>query len=228
VYGVRVGAMPSSPWVEGRRVDTVNADTILDDNYDIVLVDASGANRLITLPTAASAKFKRVICKKIDAVGNTVTLAANGAETIDGAANVVLSNQYEEVEVESNGTAWYIIGRYTASSAVGSLIYDGTGATVDALTVLFTHTEARGLGGMGSIKNTGGVNTLTIRRRVVDKFGNTTTQDDDVLPGAYFSWDVSETVGASGPPYTTFEVQVQSKVAGNSTNYEIHQLTFTG
>jgi hypothetical protein len=87
----------------------VNANTTLDSTYQTVAVDASGANRTITLPAAATCTGRRYDIKKVDSSANTVTIDGNSAETIDGAATYVISNQYTSVTIISNGSGWYII-----------------------------------------------------------------------------------------------------------------------
>jgi hypothetical protein len=95
--------------VNGENLQTVAVDTVLDVNHRTVNVDASLAARTITLPTAASAKNRKYIVKKIDASLNTVTIDPSGAETIDGAALFVLTVQYQSIEFQSDGTAWWIV-----------------------------------------------------------------------------------------------------------------------
>jgi len=90
-------------------IGPVAADTLLNLFYRTVTVDASGAARTITLPTAASAKWRKYIIKKVDASANTVTVDADGAETIDGALTYVLIAQYQSVEIQSDGSTWWII-----------------------------------------------------------------------------------------------------------------------
>lgn len=95
--------------IEDENVTSVGVDVTLTNDYRTVPVDASGANRTITLPTAASAKWRKYIIKKIDATVNTVTIDADGAETIDGALTFVLTVQYQAIEIQSDGTQWWII-----------------------------------------------------------------------------------------------------------------------
>lgn len=92
-------------------IATVTNNTTLDPAIDggTVLVDATAGNVTITLPTAASADERKYNVKKVDASVNTVTVDADGAETIDGAANYVLTVQYQSVSVQSNGTAWWVL-----------------------------------------------------------------------------------------------------------------------
>lgn len=103
------GVTGASSHIDNEGVITVGVDVTLDDNYRTVPVDASGANRTITLPTAASAKWRKYIIKKIDSSVNTVTIDADGAETIDGALTFVLTVQYQAIEIQSDGTTWWII-----------------------------------------------------------------------------------------------------------------------
>jgi hypothetical protein len=89
-------------------VTTLSADTTLSSVHHTVLVSASGAARTITLPAAGSHTGRIYKIKKIDATANTVTIDANGSETIDGATTYVISAQYGSVTVVSDGTNWFI------------------------------------------------------------------------------------------------------------------------
>lgn len=73
------------------------------------LADATAGAFSVTLPTAASMINKIVNIKKIDSSVNAVTIDPNGAETIDGAATLVLATQWQAAQLQSNGTAWYLI-----------------------------------------------------------------------------------------------------------------------
>lgn len=103
------GVAGAASHIENENVVNTSLDTTLDENHRTLTVDASGAARTITLPTAASAKWRKYTVKKMDATANTVTVDGNGAETIDGAASVVLGSQYESVTVQSDGTQWLIV-----------------------------------------------------------------------------------------------------------------------
>ncbi len=48
------------------------------------------------------------VIKKIDSSANTVTIDANGSETIDGQLTVTLTAQYESVTLVSDGSNWFI------------------------------------------------------------------------------------------------------------------------
>lgn len=91
------------------EITTVTANTILNFSYFTVLVDASGGARTITLPAAVLHTHRIYNIKKIDASANAVTIDANAAETIDGAATQTLAVQWNSYTIQSNGTGWFII-----------------------------------------------------------------------------------------------------------------------
>lgn len=75
----------------------------------LILGDASGGAFDVTLPPAASAKGYTLRVKKVDASADAITILPDGAETIDGAASLALSTQYEAKSLVSDGTAWWVI-----------------------------------------------------------------------------------------------------------------------
>jgi len=74
-----------------------------------ILCDASLGNITVTLLEAVKCKGKRYTIKKTDVSANTVTIDANGTETIDDALTIVLTDRYESVTLECSGTAWWIV-----------------------------------------------------------------------------------------------------------------------
>jgi hypothetical protein len=79
--------------------------TILTSD-DVIVGNHATVAFTITLPTLASSAKSQFTIKNKGAAA--VTLDGDGAETIDGAANVVL-NQYESVTVINDTTQWLII-----------------------------------------------------------------------------------------------------------------------
>ncbi len=75
----------------------------------ILIVDASGGARTITLPTAAGITGRQYIIKKKDSSVNVVTIAADGSETIDGDATIAISMQWQVRTLVSDGANWMII-----------------------------------------------------------------------------------------------------------------------
>ena len=89
-------------------------------NYALYISDAGGS-AVVNLPVASSSSEKRYLIKKTNSSANTVTITPNGADTIEGAATLVLSTQYSYYEIQSDGTAsWKIISQ-SASGGANSL-----------------------------------------------------------------------------------------------------------
>ena len=72
-----------------------------------LLCDTTATGITVVLPTAAA--NTAVITIKKTAAANTLTIAATGAQTIDGAATAAWTSQYESITVVSDGTNWMII-----------------------------------------------------------------------------------------------------------------------
>lgn len=72
----------------------------------------TGGGDTITLPLAATAIIGRIYIIKDQSGGAAaanITVDGNGAETIDGVANVVISANYGVVRLYTNGVAWFTI-----------------------------------------------------------------------------------------------------------------------
>jgi hypothetical protein len=74
----------------------------------VILCDPTGGSFTITLPAAATAGSGKVLVVKNIAGSNTVTIDADGSETIDGAATAVVYFG-ASYTIICNGTAWFII-----------------------------------------------------------------------------------------------------------------------
>lgn len=78
------------------------------DGY-VLLKKTTGAATQVTLPSApATGKIITIKDAKGDAATNNITIVA-AAGTIDGAANVVINNNYESIALLYNGTEWNLI-----------------------------------------------------------------------------------------------------------------------
>ena len=93
----------------GRAGVAVNTDTVTSPQAIIGVTDTSVA-RTVTLQTATLTAGRVVIVKDESGLAgtNNITVATQGAETIDGAATVVISTNYGVVRLYSNGTNWFI------------------------------------------------------------------------------------------------------------------------
>jgi hypothetical protein len=84
---------------------TKSAAYTLTATDDIVSVTGTTT---ITLPTAVGIAGRKYTVKNIDAA-TTVTVSANGAETIDGAPAKFLALQYQYLTILSDGANWLIV-----------------------------------------------------------------------------------------------------------------------
>lgn len=88
----------------------------LADNIRTVLANASGGIITLTLPAlAACARGWKIKIKKTDSSSNNVVIATPGAETIDGAATLSISTQYNAVALVTDGLNWYVENNYDLS-----------------------------------------------------------------------------------------------------------------
>lgn len=94
----------------GMRIATANktAAYTLTSADAYITGDATTAAFSITLPASAG-NGQRYVIKKIDSSANAVTVAAAGADTIDGAATKVLSSQFASVTVWDGATGKWSI-----------------------------------------------------------------------------------------------------------------------
>lgn len=86
------------------------ADTgyILTSTDYTVFCDCSGGAVTINLPTAVGIGGRVYNIKKIDSSNNSMTIDANGAETIDGNLTIVSSDD-SSFMIQSDNTSWRII-----------------------------------------------------------------------------------------------------------------------
>jgi hypothetical protein len=120
---------------------TANYTTVASDRDTLIKVDATSGNITISLLASATAGngFMEAV-KKIDSSSNTVTIAANGSEKIDGQSSITLSAQYNVIVIENDGTGWNIINSAATSSATFSA-NDSTNSGVTDLAI-FQHTTS--------------------------------------------------------------------------------------
>jgi hypothetical protein len=92
-----------------QTITTITGAITLDATHSIILCDASGAARTVTLPTAVGITGRIYTIKKIDSSANVCTLDTNSTQTIDGVDNPTLTTQYASRTIVSNGANWFII-----------------------------------------------------------------------------------------------------------------------
>ena len=89
---------------------TVSATYTMVDSDSMILCKADNAMTIFLL-TAAGREGRELTVKKIDAGVRPVLVDANGTETIDGAAVMTVTAQYNFMTIKSDNTNWWIKGR---------------------------------------------------------------------------------------------------------------------
>ncbi len=218
--GADVSTYLAKSMFNNQNVQAVSGDQLLDGTFRTLLVDANGAEVDVTLPAAASSKWWLYYVKKTDASGNAVVIAVTGGGNIDAAATLSLAAQNDATLVISDGTQWWTLSK-PAAAVGGVTLSSATGSSADAYASILSLAGASGIIGHGTVKNTLGANTLTIKRSATDAFGTSSSTEDDILPSSSLSYDISEPIGTAVPPYTAFAIEVKSKVGGASSDYSL-------
>lgn len=93
-----------------QKVRSTAASPTLDNGDATVLVNASGGNKTITLPLAASygaGYTARVHIYRIDASGNTVTIQRQSTDTLNGGTSETLAAGTGKTYIGDGVSAWY-------------------------------------------------------------------------------------------------------------------------
>lgn len=77
-------------------------------NDEMILGNATGGTITFSLPAITGTQGKRYYFKKVDNSANAVIVDPDASETIDGVSNYQLTNQYEGILIESDGSTWWI------------------------------------------------------------------------------------------------------------------------
>jgi hypothetical protein len=100
--GIATWQTPGSP-----IITTASGLNLSAEHHTVLVNNSSSVN--IALP-AASANVGRIyFIKKISASTSSVTVLPTGSDTIDGGANYTLGSANKCVQVQSNGSGWYIL-----------------------------------------------------------------------------------------------------------------------
>ncbi len=74
-----------------------------------VLVDTTGGVVIVTLPAPTAGRYLIVKDSGGNALVNNITISPHAAETIDGAASVVMNLNYQSETLISDGTNWFLV-----------------------------------------------------------------------------------------------------------------------
>jgi hypothetical protein len=129
----------------------------------------------------------------------------------------VITGRYDD-NLGFNGSTIVSLLSTVNDEKLDSASATSTAAFVDAVPAI---ANDRGMLGVGTVKNTGGVNGITVRQIVTDAFGNSVTFDQNVAAGATLALDLTAAISTLFPPYVSYQVQVKDQVNGSHSTYEV-------
>lgn len=94
---------------------------VVGDENALIQGATAGGAFTVTLPllSAVNDGFQVQVMKS-DSAANDLTIDGNGAETINGASTLVLTNQFDFAFLKKDASEWKVIGRVDAGTAVTS------------------------------------------------------------------------------------------------------------
>lgn len=111
-----VGTNPLDPVWSGHVIEISGVGATISRPIQSLIVTTGASSRTVTLPDTNVYKGCLVTVKKVDSGAGTVIIDGAGGDTIDGAANTVLTNQWESVTLlavpASPTNTWYIVSKY--------------------------------------------------------------------------------------------------------------------
>jgi len=96
---------------ESHSVSDETSTSVNAGSNTYIMCDATSGNVTVNLPAISALSGNReYFIKKVDSGSNTVTVTANGSDTVEGSASApALTSQYDYIRViAGNGTMWFI------------------------------------------------------------------------------------------------------------------------
>jgi len=93
-----------------------SSNLTLTDAHYMVLVDASGRSRTITLPISSDVVGRIYIVKKIDNSPNSVVIRATFDDSIEGNESISLQSYGDTVILQASDNGWYTVKPLSGSS----------------------------------------------------------------------------------------------------------------
>ena len=166
--------------LNGYRVAIITGDlTATEDHLDgIILSTPTGANKTITLPAVANYRGRML---SVHHTGNTytTTLDGNGAETINGAATLVLSATNQSVVIVAMATGWIVLAQGGGATATAAEAIAATDASK-----FVTPSALKPFGRQGANIASAGTITVTDDGDYFHVTGTTTITDIDMTTDA--------------------------------------------
>jgi hypothetical protein len=113
-----------------------------------------------------------------------------------------------------------IIG--SSSVVDGATKADAAANSTNALVTIVSVSNPKGVLGIGTVKNTGGVNLIDVKESFTDAFGTTSSITTTVTPGNSYMLDPQTNMGTGFPPYVSYQVQVIDTVPASHSSYVSH------
>ena len=110
-------AAPLLPWATKSATETL---TVSNFCGKAIAGDTTSGNVTLTLPSAAAATNGLGGIIKKSASANTLTIARQLSETIDGATSITLTAQYHAVYLVPDGTNWRVAAAFLADGSITS------------------------------------------------------------------------------------------------------------
>ncbi len=95
--------------VGNKNITEVSASLTATFEHDVILVDATSGDIVVTMPPAQGRMGREFDVKKIDSSVNTVTLDGFGSDLIDGEAEFIIGTQNDSIRLISDNTDWWIL-----------------------------------------------------------------------------------------------------------------------
>lgn len=91
-------------------IATITASPVTIDNVsNVFFVDATLGNRIVNLLPVADSVLEKIIIRKSDSSGYSVTVVPDGAETISGESSIVIGLQHDSLTIIHDGTNWFLV-----------------------------------------------------------------------------------------------------------------------
>ena len=131
-----------------RVIATLDEDLVIDKTGDYsallrdfgktIRADGSGNPRhglTVRLPAAATAGDGYTITVVNVGATATITVDGNGAETVNGAANHTLGNQYDAATYRCDGAVWEVVGEASDTTTADAIVSTTSVTNAAALTI---------------------------------------------------------------------------------------------
>lgn len=131
-------ATPSAQEISETLVEIQTASFTVGSASGLILVNTTAAVVVATLQPSTNYIGRVLIFTRITAGPNNLTIDADGSETIGGAANITMPNQWQTIVLKSTsngsgtGTAWVVVAN--SNSIVSNFSYSPGSFTLETET----------------------------------------------------------------------------------------------